>query len=208
MVWCRLALGPRLTRFFPVANFFRPPILSSVRAPHSRHAGGKTWLLSRKFSCRGRLAGAAGSCFVRPARLSTCERAAAGGFDGRRFLYGSAEGGVMVHRNACIRSVSESFYRLGKPGPQQPGPPRVFGVRQAKEHGFGMVGTFNTSTSTGSIGYYAKTIADAGFIAFCFAQSPEVRVARADRQHADMYIDLPFLGLRLRKDFWSVVHGN
>lgn len=46
---------------------------------------------------------------------------------------------------------------------------------QAKEHGFGMVGTFNTCTSTGSIGYYAKKIADAGFISFCFAQSPEVR---------------------------------
>eukprot|EP00752_Nemacystus_decipiens_P013897 g12336.t1 len=46
-------------------------------------------------------------------------------------------------------------------------------IAKAKEHGFGMVGTFNTSTSTGSIGYYAKTIADAGLIAFCFAQSPE-----------------------------------
>ena len=46
---------------------------------------------------------------------------------------------------------------------------------QAKEHGFGMVGTFNTSTSTGSVGYYARTITDAGMIAFCFAQSPEVR---------------------------------
>lgn len=48
---------------------------------------------------------------------------------------------------------------------------------QAKEHGFGMVGTFNTSTSTGSIGYYARTIADAGLIALCFAQSPEARLA-------------------------------
>lgn len=46
---------------------------------------------------------------------------------------------------------------------------------QAKEHGFGMVGTSNTSTSTGSIGYYARAIADAGLIAFCFAQSPEVQ---------------------------------
>lgn len=52
-------------------------------------------------------------------------------------------------------------------------------VPQAKEHGFGMVGTFNTSTSTGSIGYYAKAIADAGLIAFCFAQSPEVRKYRS-----------------------------
>lgn len=56
-------------------------------------------------------------------------------------------------------------------------PSRVSCVVKAKEHGFGMVGTFNTSTSTGSIGYYAKTIADAGLIAFCFAQSPEVRIA-------------------------------
>lgn len=48
-----------------------------------------------------------------------------------------------------------------------------------------MVGTSNTSTSTGSIGYYARAIADAGLIAFCFAQSPEVRDAttryRAER---------------------------
>lgn len=42
-----------------------------------------------------------------------------------------------------------------------------------------MVGTSNTSTSTGSIGYYARAIADAGLIAFCFAQSPEVRGAIA-----------------------------
>lgn len=42
-----------------------------------------------------------------------------------------------------------------------------------------MVGTSNTSTSTGSIGHYAKTIAEAGLIAFCFAQSPEVRQAHA-----------------------------
>ncbi|CAN0093007.1 unnamed protein product [Ectocarpus sp. 4 AP-2014] len=46
-------------------------------------------------------------------------------------------------------------------------------IAKAKEHGFGMVGTSNTSTSTGSIGYYARAIADAGLIAFCFAQSPE-----------------------------------
>ncbi|CAM9326882.1 unnamed protein product [Laminaria digitata] len=46
-------------------------------------------------------------------------------------------------------------------------------ITKAKEHGFGMVGTSNTSTSTGSIGYYARAIADAGLIAFCFAQSPE-----------------------------------
>lgn len=46
---------------------------------------------------------------------------------------------------------------------------------QAKEHGFGMVGTFNTCTSTGSIGVYARKLADEGLIAFCFAQSPEAR---------------------------------
>lgn len=44
---------------------------------------------------------------------------------------------------------------------------------KAKEHGFGMVGTFNTCTSTGSIGVYARKLADEGLIAFCFAQSPE-----------------------------------
>lgn len=55
---------------------------------------------------------------------------------------------------------------------------------QAKEHGFGMVGTSNTSTSTGSIGFYARAIADAGLIAFCFAQSPEVRVCQGRQRQS------------------------
>jgi LDH2 family malate/lactate/ureidoglycolate dehydrogenase len=44
---------------------------------------------------------------------------------------------------------------------------------KAKEHGFGICGTCNTSTSTGALGYYCKTVADEGMIAICLAQSPE-----------------------------------
>ena len=46
-------------------------------------------------------------------------------------------------------------------------------VAKAKEHGFGMVGTFNTSSSTGAIGYYANKIAQEGLIGWVFAGSPE-----------------------------------
>ncbi|CAM9215856.1 unnamed protein product [Chrysoparadoxa australica] len=46
-------------------------------------------------------------------------------------------------------------------------------IEKAKAHGFGMAGTNNTFTSTGSLGAYVKKIADAGLIGFGFAQSPE-----------------------------------
>lgn len=46
-------------------------------------------------------------------------------------------------------------------------------VAKAKKHGFGIVGTNNTNTSTGALGYWAKQIADQGLIGFVFAGSPE-----------------------------------
>lgn len=46
-------------------------------------------------------------------------------------------------------------------------------VKKAKRYGFGIVGTFNTSTSTGAIGYYANEIAKLGYMGFIFAGSPE-----------------------------------
>ncbi len=39
-------------------------------------------------------------------------------------------------------------------------------LSKAKKHGFGLVGTNNTASSTGAIGYYAAEIAKAGFIGF------------------------------------------
>ena len=45
-------------------------------------------------------------------------------------------------------------------------------LEKAREHGFGMVGTNNTSSSTGAIGYWAREIADEGFIGWAFAGSP------------------------------------
>ena len=46
-------------------------------------------------------------------------------------------------------------------------------LRKAQQTGFGIVGTFNTSTSSGAIGYYTKQLANNGFIGFAFARSPE-----------------------------------
>lgn len=46
-------------------------------------------------------------------------------------------------------------------------------MKKAKEHGFGIAGTFNTCTSTGAIGYYADKIARQGLLGFVFAGSPE-----------------------------------
>jgi L-2-hydroxycarboxylate dehydrogenase (NAD+) len=43
---------------------------------------------------------------------------------------------------------------------------------KAREHGFGIVGTINTHTSTGAIGYYAREIAKEGFLGFVFSGSP------------------------------------
>ncbi len=44
---------------------------------------------------------------------------------------------------------------------------------KAREHGFGIVGTHNTKSSTGAIGYYANHIAQEGFIGFVFSGSGE-----------------------------------
>ena len=43
---------------------------------------------------------------------------------------------------------------------------------KAEEHGFGIVGTNNTCSSTGAIGYYAREIACHGFVGFVFSGSP------------------------------------
>ena len=44
-------------------------------------------------------------------------------------------------------------------------------IEIARESGVGLVGTFNTSTSTGALGYYARGVAESGFICFAFAGS-------------------------------------
>jgi LDH2 family malate/lactate/ureidoglycolate dehydrogenase len=46
-------------------------------------------------------------------------------------------------------------------------------VEKAKSSGFGIVGSNNTSTSTGALGYYAEQVAKQGLIGIVFAQSPE-----------------------------------
>ena len=49
-------------------------------------------------------------------------------------------------------------------------------IEKAKKNGFGIVGTFNTSTSSGAVGCYANRIAQEKLIGFVFGRSPE-RVA-------------------------------
>lgn len=46
-------------------------------------------------------------------------------------------------------------------------------IEKAREHGVGIVGTNNTNSSTGAIGYYANEAAAAGYIAFVFSGSGE-----------------------------------
>ncbi len=45
-------------------------------------------------------------------------------------------------------------------------------IKKAKQSGIGIVGNFNTTESTGAIGYYAKKIADEGYIGIAFASAP------------------------------------
>jgi L-2-hydroxycarboxylate dehydrogenase (NAD+) len=46
-------------------------------------------------------------------------------------------------------------------------------IQKASEHGIGIVGTNNTNSSTGAIGYYASQIAQAGYIGLVFSGSGE-----------------------------------
>ena len=46
-------------------------------------------------------------------------------------------------------------------------------IRKAKEHGFGIVGTRKTNSSTGAIGYYARWIAEESLLGFVFSGSSE-----------------------------------
>ncbi|MDQ3098219.1 MAG: Ldh family oxidoreductase [bacterium] len=47
-------------------------------------------------------------------------------------------------------------------------------LQKAKEHGFGIVGTNNTGTSSGAIGYFAHEVAKRGFIGFVYAGNDEM----------------------------------
>lgn len=51
-----------------------------------------------------------------------------------------------------------------------------FVLEKVGKSGFALAGTNNTSTSSGAIGYFARKIADAGYVGFVFSRAPE-RVA-------------------------------
>lgn len=55
-------------------------------------------------------------------------------------------------------------------------------IAKAKEHGFGIVGTRNTASSTGAIGYYVNEIAKLGLIGFAFAGSPPTVAAHGSSE--------------------------
>ena len=46
-------------------------------------------------------------------------------------------------------------------------------AEKARAHGFGIVGTHHTATSTGALSYYAETLGKSGLIGVVLAQSPE-----------------------------------
>jgi len=50
---------------------------------------------------------------------------------------------------------------------------RDIAASKCLEHGFGIVGTNNTYTSTGCLAYYAEKLAEQGLIGVVLAQSPE-----------------------------------
>merc|ERR1719183_3363154 len=45
-------------------------------------------------------------------------------------------------------------------------------VEKARQHGVGLVGTNNTTSTTGALGYYLDTIAQNGLVGLLFAQTP------------------------------------
>jgi len=55
-------------------------------------------------------------------------------------------------------------------------------IDKATAHGFGIVGTKNSPTSTGAIGYYAQKIAEKGLIGIVLAQSPEFVAPHGSKQ--------------------------
>ena len=54
-------------------------------------------------------------------------------------------------------------------------------VEKCKKNGFGIVGTYNTFTSTGALAFYGDYIARNGFIGLVFAGSPEMVCSRQAR---------------------------
>ena len=59
-----------------------------------------------------------------------------------------------------------------RPGVVVAGEAMRMAIGKADEYGFGMVGTNNTSSSTGAIGFYARKIAEAGHLGLVFSGSP------------------------------------
>ncbi len=47
-------------------------------------------------------------------------------------------------------------------------------IEKAQAQGFGIVGSRRTNSPTGAIGYYARKVADAGYLGFVFSGSPEL----------------------------------
>ena len=59
-------------------------------------------------------------------------------------------------------------------------------IDKAKTHGFGIVGTQRTNSPTGAIGYYARWMAEQGFIGFVCSGAPELMAMHGSYE--------PFLG--------------
>ena len=72
-------------------------------------------------------------------------------------------------------------------------------IEKAEAHGFGIVGTRRTNSSTGAIGYYARCLADEGMIGFVCSGSFELMAMHGSYE--------PFLGHQPAGD-WHPVLGH
>lgn len=79
-------------------------------------------------------------------------------------------GKIKVVKNTKLSAVLDGQQNMGMVVLSQA---MEMALAKAKRFGFGIVGTSNTCSSTGAIGYYANKIAKRGYLGFVFAGSPE-----------------------------------
>lgn len=79
-------------------------------------------------------------------------------------------GPIAIERNSRLSAIINGN---GDAGMLVLSKAREMAAAKCLEHGFGIVGTNNTYTSTGCLAYYAEKLAEQGLIGVVLAQSPE-----------------------------------
>lgn len=82
----------------------------------------------------------------------------------------SSAGPIVIERNSRLSAVINGN---GDAGMLVLSKAREMAAAKCLEHGFGIIGTNNTYTSTGCLAYYAEKLAEQGLIGVVLAQSPE-----------------------------------